>query len=103
MKPLVVPPAAQRDEKSIQLLSAWIAEKGQHTTLTLGFWQDRGHDEPAAWGIFLADTIRHLANAMQEQYGKATPDTIAGVLESVHKELGDPTSKVRGEFAHGHS
>jgi len=28
MKPLVIPPAAQRDEKAIQMLSAWIAEKG---------------------------------------------------------------------------
>ena len=48
MKPLVIPPAAQRDEKSIQMLSAWIAEKGQHCTIKIGFWQDNGREEPSA-------------------------------------------------------
>lgn len=44
MKPLVIPPAAQRDEKAIQMLSAWIAEKEQHCTIRIGFWQDNGRD-----------------------------------------------------------
>ena len=84
MKTLVVPPAARRDEKSVQMLSAWIAEREQHCTINIGFRQYNGQDEVAAWGIFLADTIRHIANALQERYGKATPDTLAGVLESLH-------------------
>jgi len=28
MRTLVIPPAAQRDEDSVQMLSAWIAENG---------------------------------------------------------------------------
>lgn len=39
MKPLVIPPAAQRDENAIQMLSAWIAEKGQHCTINIDMWQ----------------------------------------------------------------
>ena len=35
MRPLVIPPAAQRDERSIQMLSAWIAEQGFHCTLNI--------------------------------------------------------------------
>ena len=103
MKPLVVPPAAQRDENSIQMLSAWIAEKGLHCSLNIGMWQDNGRSEAPAWGILLADAVRHIANALQEQYGHSAPDTVAAVLESMHKELGQPTSGAQGEFLHGHS
>jgi hypothetical protein len=103
MKPLVIPPAAIRDPNAVQMLSAWIAEKGQHCTINIGHWEGRGHDEVSSWGIFIADTIRHIANAMRDEYGKAVPDTIAGVLKSLHTELHDPTSDVRGEFSHGGS
>ena len=102
MKPLVIPPAAQRDDKAIQMLSAWIAEKGLHCSLNIGMWQDGGRNEAAAWGILLADTIRHIANAMQEQYGHSAPDTIAAILKALHDELGDPTSDTQGSFSHGH-
>jgi hypothetical protein len=62
----------------------------------------QGRDEAPAWGIFLADTIRHIANALQEEYGQSAPDTIAAILEALHDELGDPTSDVKGAFSHGH-
>ena len=84
------------------MLSAWIAERGQHCTIKIGLWQDNGREEAPAWGIFLADTIRHIANALQEQYGQSPPDTIAAILESLHDELGDPTSDVKGVFSPGH-
>lgn len=102
MKSLVIPPAAQRDEASIQMLSAWIAERKQHCTINIGLWQGSGSDEAPAWGMFLADTVRHIANALQERYGHSAPDTIAAILESMHDELADPTSPVQGEFSHGH-
>ena len=103
MKTLVIPPAAQRDEKAIQMISGWIAERGQHCTINIGMWQDNGKDEPHAWGIFLADTIRHISNAFQERYGAPAPDTLAAILESLHEELGDPTSSATGHFSPGHS
>jgi Domain of unknown function (DUF5076) len=103
MKPLVVPPAAQRDEKSIQMLSAWIAEKGLHCSLNIGMWQENGRSEAPAWGILLADAIRHIANSLQEEYGQSAPDSVAAILESLHNELGSPTSAVKGVFHHGHS
>ncbi len=102
MKPLVIPPAAQRDQNSIQMLSAWIAEKSQHCTINIGFWQDNGKKEAPIWGMFLADTIRHIANALQEEYGQPATDSIAAILESMHEELADPTSPVTGGFIHGH-
>lgn len=55
-----------------------------------------------AWGIFLADTVRRIANAFQEQYGQPVPHSISAILESLYNVLGDPTSAVRGEFSHSH-
>jgi hypothetical protein len=83
------------------MLSAWIAEQGQHCTINIGLWQDNGRNEAPARGIFLADTIRHIANALQKQYGKPVPDSISAILELLHTELGHPTSDVQGGFSHG--
>lgn len=102
MKPLVIPAAAQRDEHSIQILGAWIAEHEQHCSIKIGFWQDNGHDEQHAWGVFLADTIRHIANGLQEKYGTPATDTVATILDSLHDELDTQTSNVRGAFSPGH-
>jgi hypothetical protein len=85
------------------MLSAWIAEKGLHCSMKVGMWEENGRPEAPAWGILLADAVRHIANALQEQYGHATPDTVAAILEAMHKELGEPTSPVAGSFHHGHS
>ena len=102
MKPLVIPPAAQRDPASVQMLSAWIAEKQQHCTINVGMWHGMGRNEPRSWGIFLADTVRHIANGLQEKHGIDADETIAGILESLHKELEEPTSAATGFFSHGH-
>ncbi|KAF1720830.1 DUF5076 domain-containing protein [Pseudoxanthomonas wuyuanensis] len=103
MKPLIVPPAAQRDEKAIQLFSAWAAENGLHCAMKIGLWHDSGRDEPLSWGILLADAARHIANALQEEYGLDPGDTLADIRQSFDNELGDPTSDVEGGFNHGHT
>jgi len=103
MKPLTIPPAAQRDDNSVQVISAWIAEKGLHCSLKIGMWQENGRNEAPAWGILLADAIRHIANALQEEYGQSAPDSIAAIMASLHDELGEPTSAAKGAFHHGHS
>jgi len=103
MRTLVVPPAALRDENAIQMLSAWIAEKSLHCVMNIGMWKEGGKNEVPAWGILIADTVRHVARAMQEQYGYSEQETIRVILESLDKELMKPTSKLSGEFHHGHS
>jgi hypothetical protein len=101
LKPLIVPPAAVRDATSVQMLSAWIAEGGQHCTINIGHWEGLGRDEVSAWGIFLSDTVRHIANAMHDEFGKDVHATITQIMESLQSELDDPTSDVGGEFSHG--
>jgi hypothetical protein len=84
------------------MLSAWIAEQGQHCSIKVGFWQEQGHDETKIWGMFLADTVRHISNALQQRFGLSTTDTIATILSSLHKELGSPTTDTEGTFTDGH-
>ena len=103
MKPLVIPPAAQRDERSIQMLSAWLAEEGLHCSLKVGFWQAQGRDEASSWGILLADVIRHLGNAMQEEQGIQSAAAVKSILDALNGELDAPTSAVTGGFSPGHS
>ena len=103
MRPLVVPPAAQRDEQAVQMLSAWIAEKGLHCTINVGFWRAQERQEPAAWGILIADVMRHIANALRDQQGVAVDATMEQLLESLHRELDEPTSAASGGFHPGHS
>jgi len=84
------------------MLSAWIAERGQHCTIKIGFWEENGHDEAKAWGVFLADTVRHIANGLQEKHGKLAPETTAAIIASFHQELGKPSSEATGSFSDGH-
>jgi hypothetical protein len=103
MKTLVIPPAAQRDEDSIQMLSAWIAEQGLHCTMNVGMWDSIGHDEPKAWGILLADVVRHVSNAICERQGKPSEQTLLEIFDSICNELDDSTSPTKGGFHVGHS
>lgn len=85
------------------MLSAWIAEKRLHCSLNIGMWQNNGTNEPRAWGILLADVIRHIASAIEEQQGENSVAAIAAIVKSLEAELDDPTSAVCGGFHPGHT
>jgi hypothetical protein len=85
------------------MLSAWIAENGLHCTLNIGMWDAGGRDEPRAWGVLLADVVRHIANAIQDHDGTASDETISVIATSLLNELESPTSKATGGFSPGHS
>lgn len=85
------------------MLSAWIAERGLHCTMNVGMWEAEGHNEPGAWGVLLADVVRHLANAIQAQRGVDSATTVEGIVDSLLEELNKPTSNANGEFHPGHS
>ena len=103
MRTLVIPPAAQRDDNSVKMLSAWIAEQGLHCTLNIGFFEASGHSEAKAWGILLADLARHIGNAVAEERGAPARGTVAAVVTSMLAELDLPTSGAVGEFHVGHA
>jgi hypothetical protein len=92
-KVLSIPPAAQRDKASFEVLRVWIAEQGQHVSIRSGAWED-----PFAWGIVLADLARHisLAHKLQNE-GTDEEAFLARVLEGFQAEIENPTDEPEGE------
>src|SRR5260370_38096135 len=87
-KSLSVPPVAQRDKASFEVLRVWIAEKGQHVSIRSGAWED-----PFAWGIVLADLARHIALAHELQHPNEDTDLdafVARLLEGFHAGIENP-------------
>ncbi len=101
MRTLVVPPAAQRDGEAVQMLSAWIAERGLHCTMNVGMWNANGTDEAWAWGTLLADVVRHLGDALQKDQGISREEAIRRITEALSAELEEPTSATLGDFHPG--
>ena len=92
-KQLDIPPAAARDKSSFEVLSVWIAEKGQHVAIRSDAW-----DDPFAWGIVLADLARHIALAHNLQNpGSDSEVFVERLLEGFHAEIENPTDEPEGE------
>ena len=85
------------------MISGWVAEKGLHMTLNIGMWSAHGRNEPAAWGIFLADSIKHIASALEQELGQSQSELIHQIRMSLDHELADPTSPVTGSFHVGNN
>ena len=95
-KTLEIPPVAQRDKASFEVLRVWIAEQSQHVSIRSGAWED-----PFAWGIVLADLARHIAHAHSLQKESVDEDAfLARVLEGFNAEIENPTDEPEGEITH---
>ncbi|HXC96814.1 MAG TPA: DUF5076 domain-containing protein [Edaphobacter sp.] len=93
-KILSVPPAAQRDKASFEVLRVWIAEQGQHVSIKSGAWED-----PFAWGIVLADLARHVSHAHELQNeGVEQGAFLKRLLEGFQAEIENPTDEPEGEI-----
>jgi hypothetical protein len=95
---LLIPPAAVRAERAVEIIRVWLAEKKVHCVLNIGFWEERGIDERDCWGVLLADIMHHIANAHKTEYGRDPQETLNRIRETFQRELKTPTSDRRGEF-----
>lgn len=92
-KHLSIPPVAQHDKASFEVLRVWIAEQGQHVSIRSGAWED-----PFAWGIVLADLARHIALAHEMQKPGTDKDKfLERLLEGFEAEIDNPTDEPEGE------
>ena len=91
---LVIPPAAQHDQASFEVLRVWVADRGQHISIRSDAWEDA-----SAWGILLADLARHIALAQQLQDKEVNPDRyLTRILEGFRAEIEGPTDKPTGKI-----
>ena len=98
MKELTIPPAAVADDDSVELLRAWVADGGQWVSLNPHLYRHREFEEEWAWGLFLADTIRHLARAIGAESGKDERKIIKGIRKAFDGEIKKPTTAIRGGY-----
>lgn len=98
MNKLTIPEAAAEDRDSVEMLSAWIANRALHCSIKVGMYRAMGLNEETAWGRVLADTARHIANALQAMEGADAQAALARIQVAFVEELGDPTSPATGKF-----
>lgn len=79
---LVIPPGAADDPKAFELVRAWVAQGDLYVSLQMGGW-----DDPTAWGVVLADLVRHVARFYEEQKHLRPEQTIARVRDAMDAEL----------------
>jgi hypothetical protein len=91
MKELPTPPDAERDPEAAELLRAWVVNQELHCSLRVGAFPD-----PGTWGEVLADVVRHVAQAFQEQEGKDPADVVRVILEVFDAERRPPGGEAPG-------
>jgi hypothetical protein len=87
---LVIPEAVSADPKSFEVLRVWVANKKQHVSIRACTWND-----PAAWGIMLADLAGHMANAFGET-GMPRDQALKRIRAGLEAELNRPTDRPIG-------
>ena len=91
MHELPIPVAAMSDASARELARIWAAGGRQHVSMDVGAW-----DDPAAWGIFLADLARHVANAYQQTEGRDPNQVLARIRDGFDAEWDQPTEAPSG-------
>lgn len=88
---LDIPFPAKSDSKAFEVLRVWIANNGQHVSIRTGVWKD-----PAAWGILLADLVRHIANSYEQVGDFSKQETLQRIKASLDTEIRSPTDNPTG-------
>lgn len=79
---LEIPDGVSSDPKAFELVRAWVAQGDLHVSLEMGGW-----DDPTAWGVVLADLVRHVARFYAEQKRLNPEQTIGRVRDAMDAEL----------------
>ena len=98
---LPIPDEAKRDIRAVEMVRGWIAEGDLFIVLNVGFWEqpERGIDEREAWGLFMSDMARHIANAHNEKYASDVSGSLKIIRDAFVREIEKPTSSHSGKFA----
>lgn len=87
-RPPFVPPPVGTD-----LVRIVTSPDGQRIEITPAVWED-----PAAWGILLADLVRHIAAAESQLRPELSSEAFLDRLfEGFHAELASPTDLSEGD------
>lgn len=90
---LDIPSAAKEDPNSFELMRIWIAKKNQYVSLRSGVWSD-----PAAWGLMLADLVRHVANTFEQTESISFDEAVVRIRSAFEAESNSPTDLPSGKI-----
>ena len=96
MDELPIPPAAVDDGNAVEMIRLWIAGEAQWVTLNPHLFRDRDFDEEEGWGLFLADTIQHISNAISQHSGDDSRRVSKKIKKHLLKELKSPRTTISG-------
>jgi len=82
-------PEMSKNTRAMELIRVWLIDGKPTCVITPNLWED-----PSAWGLLLADLIRHLGNAYSLE-GHSREKTIARIKHVFDVEWDDPTSEAR--------
>jgi hypothetical protein len=88
---LRIPDGAVDDPKAFEVARVWVAHGAEHVTLRFDAWK-----KPAAWGIVLADLMRHLVNAYEQDMGLDRGATFQQIKAEFEAEIESPTDRPTG-------
>lgn len=98
MKELTIPPAAQVDNDSWELLRAWVTDRGLYCSVKVGVYEAQGISEELAWGTILADAARHVADALSSLGLRDSETALAEIRRKFEAELDNPSSNRSGNL-----
>jgi len=81
-KTLPIPDDCQVNPDAFQLMAIWIAENEPRISFRSDAWED-----PAIWGIVLADVVRLVAQQYQESTGQSIDNTVSRIVSGFRAEL----------------
>lgn len=80
---LLIPPKALASSEAREVLRAWVADGSLHVSVETGVWKEAG-----AWGVVLADIVKHLMVAYGQAYGADYETSANAILSTLYDSLG---------------
>ena len=85
---LPIPPDVLEDKQAVELLRAWeISEGGRMIVNPHAF------ENPATWGIILADALQHICGAYNHYYNIDPEQLKFAILKTFMAEVQSPTDE----------
>jgi hypothetical protein len=79
-----VPGEVRADPRTEEVLRVWVGGAGQTFSARVEQW-----DDPAAWGLLLADLARHVARSYADNGTWTEEEAFGRVLAGLEAELND--------------
>jgi hypothetical protein len=93
MKALPAPNKTTQTADAFELFSVWYVDGAPYVTVRAGAWKD-----PAAYGIMIADLMRHIAHAYWQVGGQDKQEAFLRILEGFAAQIEFPTDEPAGKL-----